>query len=917
MPEPAAAGAGSEYRPPRFRSSPPPSASLTSPRHLAEGPDPASSSSTRGAFYPGFLATRDMDDPTYGYGQSPDSPGSSRSSRAPSPTTLPYLCDSPDPASAFASSSASACGSGSMPIAISAPPPTASPSRPYQISHGAAATSRTSPPKLTFPRRSSGPSRAGKRRPAPLDLGKAKETIGLDDEMEMQRDGLGTRRPLTAVSAPLSHDSHSLSGEMQDLSLLRQSVKQNLMVRPLESPLAGSESDRESGDMSAPPISAKREATTEDEMVRITVADTLHRLQSSSQLLIIDTRPLGSFLDSHLPRSANISIPSLIFKRFRKSPKGQTTNWDALGGFVSTEAGRAVWDGLDTDQPVDVILLGESADDELVGVLYGVMGRLITQGHVSVLRGGWGAVLASEEARDILVEGELSTSGRPSLAASLPPPKTASTSAFPPKLPEPLPTVSQPVGHRPSMPSLRAGGPNARRNPPTLSINGGPGTSRRPPKLSLNLDQPIKSATLGSFPHDQPPPTPNSLRRNLLSVDTGNTDPVSPKTSTFSLDIPKTPRTGSFQTIAHKQSKLPPSPSTFGDVVPDPSSTMWPEVSATGQKGPNSAYPNVGMAGRNGIAPFIVSTILPSFLYLGPEITSHDEVDYLSRLGVKRILNVALECNDDADLGLGKRFKYHRIPMRDIVEESGVGQGMRESCDFLDDARLHSAPTYVHCKAGKSRSVTVVLAYLIHANAWTLKTSYAYVAERRKGISPNIGFVAELMQFEESELGLKQSGGVHGEGGGGGRSGESRSGPNDADEGRGGKNPRYMRESMPPVWSSSLDSFSKPQRITVGTDEGSLVGEEGNDGRRPVGDEREVRKDGHWVHHRRAPFDRTTLQPGRRVSKAGLESLRPLNMADSAPTAIRPSPVPSPSIREGVDRNHAATPAAEGQLRWV
>ncbi|QRW26443.1 Dual specificity phosphatase, catalytic domain [Rhizoctonia solani] len=35
-------------------------------------------------------------------------------------------------------------------------------------------------------------------------------------------------------------------------------------------------------------------------------------------------------------------------------------------------------------------------------------------------------------------------------------------------------------------------------------------------------------------------------------------------------------------------------------------------------------------------------------------------------------------------------------------------------CTYLlpDDARLHSSPTYVHCKAGKSRSVTMVMAYL-------------------------------------------------------------------------------------------------------------------------------------------------------------------------------------------------------------
>ena len=145
--------------------------------------------------------------------------------------------------------------------------------------------------------------------------------------------------------------------------------------------------------------------------------------------------------------------------------------------------------------------------------------------------------------------------------------------------------------------------------------------------------------------------------------------------------------------------------------------------------------------------------------------------------------------------------------------------------------------------------MTVVLAYLIHANAWTLKTAYAYVAERRKGISPNIGFVAELMQFEESELGLKQSGGVHGEGSG------AKGGHEDADEehpnGTHGKNgPRYGRESLPPAWATSLDS-SRPRKVPLRGEEGEDKSPEDGDGRRPVADEREVRKNGQWVHHRR------------------------------------------------------------------
>ena len=184
---------------------------------------------------------------------------------------------------------------------------------------------------------------------------------------------------------------------------------------------------------------------------------------------------------------------------------------------------------------------------------------------------------------------------------------------------------------------------------------------------------------------------------------------------------------------------------------------------------------------------------------------------------------------------------------------------------------MHSAPVYVHCKAGKSRSVTVVLAYLIHANAWTLKTAYAYVAEHRKGISPNIGFVAELMQFEETELGLKQSAGVNGD------IPQPKDNSVDNQKGEGevtgtGKEPsprkqkaKYSRESLPPAWaigSASMGNASAPRLLVNNSDvspteggprrgsqvQGEMV-ERGKD--RKVSDEREVRKDGHWVQQRR------------------------------------------------------------------
>ena len=53
-------------------------------------------------------------------------------------------------------------------------------------------------------------------------------------------------------------------------------------------------------------------------------------------------------------------------------------------------------------------------------------------------------------------------------------------------------------------------------------------------------------------------------------------------------------------------------------------------------------------------------------------------------LGVKRILNIAIECDDDLGLRLRERFeKYTRIPMRDTVEEENVPKSVREACAAL------------------------------------------------------------------------------------------------------------------------------------------------------------------------------------------------------------------------------------------
>lgn len=242
---------------------------------------------------------------------------------------------------------------------------------------------------------------------------------------------------------------------------------------------------------------------------------------------------------------------------------------------------------------------------------------------------------------------------------------------------------------------------------------------------------------------------------------------------------------------------------------------------------------------------------------------------------MKRIVNIAVECDDDHGLGLREVFdKYLHIPMRDTVEEDNITRGVREVCDFLDDARLHSAPTYVHCKAGKSRSVTAVMAYLIHANRWTLHRAYNFVLERRKGISPNIGFVSELMNFEEQELGNKSNGVQPSAPVGSGNDVDMQSGFGAAvaSGNSHGRSRAHVRESLPPALGmDGLRSASVNDGIPAGPASAGI-----NVMDRVIGDsgqEVEIKDaSGRYRHMRRAPVNENTLQPMRRVSKAGLES---------------------------------------------
>lgn len=96
----------------------------------------------------------------------------------------------------------------------------------------------------------------------------------------------------------------------------------------------------------------------------------------------------------------------------------------------------------------------------------------------------------------------------------------------------------------------------------------------------------------------------------------------------------------------------------------------------------------------------------------------------------------------------GKHIKCLRL---NILDESwyDISKHMESALDFVAEAKENKTGVLVHCAAGVSRSVTVVLAYFMVREGWTLKKACRLTGRRRAASYPNLGFFRYLMSIEK------------------------------------------------------------------------------------------------------------------------------------------------------------------------
>jgi protein-tyrosine phosphatase len=135
-------------------------------------------------------------------------------------------------------------------------------------------------------------------------------------------------------------------------------------------------------------------------------------------------------------------------------------------------------------------------------------------------------------------------------------------------------------------------------------------------------------------------------------------------------------------------------------------------------------------------------------LFLGSANDAYDFL-FLKRNNIQLIVNVTKDIKIDYD-GLGFDYiKVIRIPIDDIDTETlNQNNALDEALSTMKKYIDENKGVLVHCRAGVSRSASVVLAYLMKYYNIDFNQAFDYLRSKRPIISPNAGFITQLLNFK-------------------------------------------------------------------------------------------------------------------------------------------------------------------------
>ncbi|KAE8123795.1 hypothetical protein FH972_018720 [Carpinus fangiana] len=139
---------------------------------------------------------------------------------------------------------------------------------------------------------------------------------------------------------------------------------------------------------------------------------------------------------------------------------------------------------------------------------------------------------------------------------------------------------------------------------------------------------------------------------------------------------------------------------------------------------------------------------ITSSLFIGGSLAARSAFT-LQHLGITHILCLCSSEIGQSDSQYPELFKYKNFSILDS-EDTNIGSIFEEASDFIDHVEQIGGRVLVHCFEGKSRSATLVIAYLMLRKNLTLLEAWNALKRVHRRAQPNDGFAKILLDLDRN-----------------------------------------------------------------------------------------------------------------------------------------------------------------------
>lgn len=140
------------------------------------------------------------------------------------------------------------------------------------------------------------------------------------------------------------------------------------------------------------------------------------------------------------------------------------------------------------------------------------------------------------------------------------------------------------------------------------------------------------------------------------------------------------------------------------------------------------------------------ASLIAGNLFIGGALAARS-VYTLQHLGITHILCLCSNEIGQSDSQFPDLFEYKNFSIQDN-DETEISNIFEEAFDFIERVECSGRKVLVHCFEGKSRSATVVLAYLMSRKNYTLLEAWNALKRVHRRAQPNDGFAKTLLDLD-------------------------------------------------------------------------------------------------------------------------------------------------------------------------